>query len=246
MIPIKTKQEIEIIAEGAKILVQIMERIKQKVVPGIKTKELNETAKGLILELGGTPSFEGHEGFPACLCTSINEQIVHGIPSERVLRKGDIISLDLGFFYKGFHTDMAITVPVGEISAEAQRLISVTKTALKIGIKKAKPGNTFGDIGNAIQKYVESQDLNVVRELVGHGIGRDLHEEPQILNYGEKGKGSEIKEGMTFCLEPMVTLGDWHIKKTDQAFETRDGSLSAHFEHTIAMTKKGPKILTRL
>jgi methionyl aminopeptidase len=186
--------------------------------------------------------------FPACLCTSINEEIVHVAPSERILKKGDILSLDLGVFYKGFNTDMAITIPVGEISPEGRRLIRTTKKALKRGIKKIRPGNTIGDIGNTIQRYVESQGFNVVRELCGHGVGKEVHEEPQILNYGKRKSGPEIKEGMVLCLEPMVTVGDWHLKKTKDGFgyETVDGSLTAHFEHTIAVTKNGTEVLTNL
>ena len=246
MITVKTKEEIEIMTQGGEILAKIMERLKEQVEPGIKTSKLNETAEGLILKYGVKASFKGYEGFPAVLCTSINEQIVHGIPSERILKTGDIISLDLGIFYKGFHTDMAVTLPVGEISKKSQRLIEITKQALKIGIEKARPGNTFGDISWAIQKYVEGEGFNVIRELTGHGIGRDLHEDPQILNYGKKGTGPKIKEGMTFCIEPMVTAEDWRIKKTDRAFETKDGSLTAHFEHTIAITKEGCQVLTTL
>jgi len=186
--------------------------------------------------------------YPACLCTSVNEEIVHAIPSDRVLKNGDILKLDLGILYKGFNTDMAVTVPVGKISFEAQRLIRVTKKALKMGIKKARIGNTFGDIGNTIQRYVESQGFNVVRELCGHGIGRELHEDPQILNYGKRHTGPEIKEGMVFCLEPMVAMGDWRIKKgkDSYSYETKDGSLSAHFEHMMAVTKNSCQILTEI
>jgi len=186
--------------------------------------------------------------YPACLCTSVNEEIVHAIPSDRVLKNGDILKLDLGILYKGFNTDMAVTVPVGKISFEAQRLIRVTKKALKMGIKKARIGNTFGDIGNTIQRYVESQGFNVVRELCGHGIGRELHEDPQILNYGKRHTGPEIKEGMVFCLEPMVAMGDWRIKKgkDSYSYETKDGFLSAHFEHMMAVTKNSCQILTEI
>ena len=248
MITIKSPEEIEKIAEGGRILAGIMEELKKKVRPGITTKELERVAETLILKSGGKCSFKGYEGFPACLCTSINEEIVHAIPSDRVLREGDIISLDLGIFYKGFHSDMAITLPVGKVKPEVSRLIRVTKKALKRGIKKVRPGNTFGDVGNTIQRYVESQGFNVVRDLCGHGIGRDLHEEPKILNYGKRHTGEEIKEGMVFCIEPMVTVGDWKIKKTSDGYgyQTKDGSLSAHFEHTVAVIKNGCQILTEL
>jgi methionyl aminopeptidase len=246
MIYIKTSEEIKIMAKGGKILAGIMKELEKRVRPGITTKELDRVAETLILKSGGKPSFKGYQGFPAALCTSINEEVVHATPSNRELKEGDIISLDLGMLYKGFHTDMAITLPVGKILPETQRLIRVTKKALKRGIKKARPGTTFGDIGNAIQRYVESQGFNVVRELCGHGIGKEVHEEPQILNYGKRKSGPEIKEGMVFCLEPMVTAGDWKLKKSKDGygFETADGSLSCHFEHTIAVSKDGAKVLT--
>jgi len=248
MISIKIPEEIKIMAEGGKILAKIMKGLEKKVRPGIATKELNELAESLILKSGGKCSFKGYEGYPACLCTSINEEVVHAPPSNRVLKEGDILSLDLGIFYKGFHSDMAVTIPVGKIGPEAARLIRVTKKALKRGIKKVKPGNTFGDIGNAIQRYVESQGFNVIRDLCGHGIGRELHENPKILNYGKRHSGPEIKEGMVFCLEPMVTMGDWKIKKGKDGFSfvTVDNSLSAHFEHMIAVTKTGCQVLTEL
>ncbi len=245
MISIKTKEEIKIMAEGGKILAKIMKEVEKKVQPGITTQELDRLAESLILKSGGKCSFKGYRDsdgysaipFPACLCTSINEEIVHVAPSNRALKKGDIVSLDLGIFYKGFHLDMAITLPVGKVNPEALRLIA---------IKKVRPGNTFGDIGNTIQRYVESQGFNVVRDLCGHGIGRELHEEPKILNYGKRHSGEEIKEGMVFCLEPMVTMGDWRIKRTKNGFgyQTADGSFSAHFEHTIAVTKDGCQVLT--
>lgn len=233
--------------EGGKILAEIIEQLKEKVRPGITTKELNRLASSLILKYGGKCSFKGEEEFPACLCTSINEEIVHGVPSNRILKEGDIISLDLGLFYKGFHTDMAITVSVGKVDPEIQRLIRVTKKALKRGIKKARPGNTIGDISNTIQRYVESQGFNVIRDLCGHGIGKDLHEDPQVLNYGKRHSGSQLKEGMVLCLEPMVSMGDYKIKKSKDGFgfETQDGSISAHFEHTIAVTKNGCQVLTK-
>ena len=260
MILIKSPAEIEIMAEGGKILAKIMKELEKNVKPGITTKELDRLAESLILKSGGQCSFKGYVSkdgdtvrpYPACLCPSVNEEIVHAIPSARVLKNGDILKLDIGMFYQGFHSDMAITVPVGRhppttpVSFEAQRLIRVTKKALKMGIKKARIGNTFGDIGNTIQRYVESQGFNVVRELCGHGIGRELHEDPQILNYGTRHTGEEIKEGMVFCLEPMVTIGDWRIKKgkDSYSYETEDGSLSAHFEHMMTATKEGLKILT--
>jgi methionyl aminopeptidase len=256
MISIKTPKEIEIMAEGGKILAKIMKELEKNVRPGIPTKELNRLAESLILKSGGKCSFKGYKDsngysaipYPACLCTSINEEIVHAVPSNRILKEGDIISLDLGIFYKGFHTDMAITVPVGKVSSQAKRLILVTKKALELAIKKVKPGNTFGDIGNTIQKYVESQGFNVIRDLCGHGIGKEVHEDPQILNYGKRHSGEKIKEGMVFCIEPMVSIGDWHIKRKKDGigYQTVDGSLSAHFEHTVAVMKDGCLVLTKL
>jgi len=248
MVSIKTLEEIQIMAEGGKILAGIMKELEKKVKPGITTEDLNRLAENLILKSGGKCSFKGYEDYPACLCTSINEEIVHSVPSARQLKDGDIISLDLGIFYQGFHTDMAITVPVGKISPETQRLIRATKKALKRGIKKTRPGNTIGDIGNTIQRYVEGQGFNVVRELCGHGIGKEIHEDPKILDYGKRHSGLEIKEGMVLCLEPMVTVGDWKLKKSADGFgyQTQDGSLSCHFEHTMVVTKNGAKILTMI
>ncbi len=248
MIFIKSPQEISVMAEGGKILAGIMEKLEKEVKPGITTNYLNKVAKDLVLKSGAKCSFLGYEGFPACLCVSLNETIVHGVPSDRVLKEGDIISLDLGILYKGFNSDMALTLPVGKISSNARRLINVTKESLEIGLAEIKIGNTFGDIGNAIQNYVESQGFQVIRELCGHGIGRELHEDPTILNYGKRGEGPKIKEGMVFCIEPMVTAGDWKLKKSkdDFGYETQDGSLSCHFEHTIAVTEKGYFLLTNL
>ncbi len=249
MIPIKTDKEIKIMRENGKILAQIMEELKNKVELGITTLELNRLAESLVFKYEGKPSFKNHEGFPAALCISINEQIVHGVPSERVLKEGDVVSLDLGFLKNGFHADMAITLGIGEIDPETSRLIKASKKALKRGIKKSKIGNTFGDISNTIQRYIEDQGFVVVKDLCGHGIGKELHEEPQILNYGKRHKGAEIKQGMCFCLEPMLAMtGDGEIKKSEDgfAFETQNNSLSAHFEHVIVITEKGPEILTNL
>lgn len=248
MITIKTQEEIQIMAESGKILAEIMEKLKARVRPGITTKELDRAAQALIFESKAIPAFKGYENFPAVLCASVNNQIVHAVPSERELKEGDILSLDLGIKYKGFFADMAITLSAGEVNSEVLRLIRATKKALKLGIKKARVGNTTGDIGNTIQRYVEGQGFNVVRELTGHGIGRELHEDPKILNYGTRHKGEKIKEGMVLCVEPMVTMGDYKLKKSPDGFgyETKDGSLSAHFEHTVAILKNGPKILTLL
>jgi len=256
MITIKSSQEIEIMAEGGKILARIMEEVQKMVRPGIATKELDKAAEDLVLKSGAKCSFKGYRSpedeinvpYPSCLCTSINEEIVHAVPSKRILKEGDIISLDLGILFKGFHSDMALTVPVGKVDPEAARLIRATKKSLKRAIKEVQPGKRLGDIGNAVQSHAESQGFNVVRDLCGHGIGKELHEDPQILNFGKPGHGEEIKEGMVLCLEPMITMGDYRIKKGKDGFGyiTFDKSLSAHFEHTVAVTKKGPLILTYL
>lgn len=246
MVSIKTSQEISLIREGGKILSEIIKLLKKESKVGIKTKDLEKKAGELIKKRGVKPSFLNFEGYPAVLCSSINEEIVHAIPSERILRNGDILSLDLGIYFKGYHSDMAVTVPIGEVLPEKRRLIWVTKKTLKLAIKKSRIGNTFGDIGNTIQRYVEGQGFNVVRDLCGHGIGKRLHEPPQVLNFGKRHRGEKIKEGMVFCIEPMVTMGDWKIKKSKDGYgyETKDGSLSCHFEHTIAITKEGPIVLT--
>jgi len=246
MISIKTPEEIKIMKEGCRTLSNVMEKLKKKIEPGISTKELDRLAENLILNSGAKLAFKGYNNFPTALCVSINEQIVHGVPSERTLKQGDIVSLDLGLLYNGFYSDMAVTIPVGKIEPETARLIRVCKKALKRGIKKVRPGNTFGDIGNTIQRYVEGQGFNVVRDLCGHGIGKELHQDPQIPNYGKRRSGPEIKEGMTFCIEPMVIMGGYKIKQGADGFvyQTADNSLSAHFEHTIAVTKDGCEVLT--
>jgi methionyl aminopeptidase len=246
MIKIKTEKEIEIMAQAGKILAQIIKEVASKVEPGVTTKYLDKVAENLVFKFGTKPSFKNYNGFPATLCISINEELVHCIPSDRKLKSGDIVSLDLGILYKGYHSDMAITVPVGEVSPEALRLIRTTKKALKRGIKKVRPGITFGDIGNTMQRYVEDQGYSVIRDLCGHGIGKELHEDPEIPNYGKRKTGEKIKIGMVFCLEPMIAIGDWAIKKSRDGygFQMKDNSLCAHFEHTIAVTEIGPKVLT--
>jgi methionyl aminopeptidase len=246
MIPIKTPQEIEIMAQGGRILAKIIRELKTKVEPGVTTQELDKLAQELIFNYGAKPGFKGYQGFPAVLCVSINEQIVHGVPSKRKLIEGDVLSLDLGIIYKGFYVDMAVTVPIGSVSPEVNRLIRVTKKALKRAIARAKPGKTIGDISQAIQKYVEDQDFQVIRELCGHGIGQQLHQAPEIPNFGQRHKGPTLKPGMVLALEPMVTMDQPGIKKGPDGFvyQTADNSLSAHFEHTVAVTEKGPRILT--
>ncbi len=248
MIRIYNEKEIEILRQGGRILAKIIEELKKEVKPGVTTKHLNKVAKDLVFSFGAKPSFLGYEKFPAVLCTSINEEIVHAIPSERKLKKSDILSLDLGIRFEGYCTDVAITIPVGRINKETKKLIKVTKEALKIGIKQTQPSNHLGDIGYAIQQYVEKNGFNVVRELVGHGVGKKVHEDPKIPNYGNPGEGPKLKTGMVLAIEPMITIGHWKLKKTSDGFgyKTKDNSLSAHFEHTIVITSKGPEILTKL
>ena len=247
MIKIKNKEEIEIMKEGGRILAEILEELKKKSQEGVSTKEIERTGKALIFDYGAEPAFLGYDGFPAVLCTSINEEVVHGVPSDYILKDGDILSLDIGLIYKGFFSDMAFTLPIGEISKKGKQLLGVTQKSLEIGSGQIKPGKTFGDIGCAVQKYIEEQGFGVVRDLCGHGIGRELHEDPQILNYGKAHTGEEIKEGMVFCIEPMVTAGGWQVEKSPNGFgfRTKDGSLSAHFEHTFAVTNSGFEILTK-
>ncbi len=245
-ITIKSEEEIKIMAEGGKILATVLSEVEKMVKPGITTLELDRAAEALILKHGAKPGFKNYEGFPFSLCASVNEDIVHGFPSGRVLYEGDVIGLDLGVYYKDYYSDMSKTIAVGKISFEAKRLLDVTKKCLRLGIKKVRPGNTIGDIGNTIQRFAEDQGYGVVRELCGHGIGKELHEDPKIPNYGKRGEGAKLEEGMVICIEPMLTMGDYHLKtaKDGYGYATKDGSLSAHFEHTIAVTKNGAKILT--
>jgi methionyl aminopeptidase len=249
MITIKSPEEIAIMREGGNILANVLKEIEKMAKPGVATIDLDRAAEALILKHGAKPSFKGYHGFPHSVCISINEEVVHCFPSSRVLKEGDVVCLDLGAFYKGYHTDMAETIAIGKTSYEAKRLILVTRKALKRGIKKTKIGNTTGDIGNTVQRYIESQGFSVIRDLCGHGIGKDIHEDPAIPNFGKRGHGEKLLEGMVICIEPMVIAGkDYHIKKSKDGygFSSKDNSLTAHFEHTIAITKKGPKVLTEI
>ncbi|MEK7664692.1 MAG: type I methionyl aminopeptidase [Patescibacteria group bacterium] len=248
MITIKSQKEILIMQEGGKILAKVLKEIKNLAKPGIATIDLDRACEALILKYGATPSFKGYHSFPHSICISINEEVVHCLPSSRILKEGDVVCLDLGVFYKGYHTDMAETIAIGKTSFEAKRLIMVARKALKRGIKKTKIGNTIGDIGNTVQRYVEGQGFSVIRDLCGHGIGKNIHEDPAIPNFGKRGDGQKLSEGMVICIEPMATAGSWQIKKTKDGygFSSKDNSITAHFEHTIAITKHGPKILTEL
>lgn len=234
-------------AEGGKILAKIIREIAKQIRPGITTKYLDKVAADLIFRLGAKPAFKGFNNYPAVLCTSINEEIVHAVPSKRVLKDGDILTLDLGIKFKGYCTDMAITLPIGKVDNQIKELIATTKKSLEIAIKQCKSGNHLGDIGWAIQNYTEKNGFNVIRDLVGHGIGKSVHEDPQILNYGEKRTGPKLVEGMVLALEPMICIGNYEIEKCADgfAYRTKDRSLSAHFEHTVAITKRGPIVLTK-
>ena len=245
---VKTEKEIAIMRQGGKILAEIMEGLKQEVRPGVKTKDLDKLAQELVFKFQVKPGFLNYQGFPNVLCTSVNETIVHEIPSDYILKEGDILSLDMGIIYKGYYADMAATVPVGQISREAKFLIRAVKKALNISIKKVKPGNTLGDLGNTIQRYLEKRGLGVVKELCGHGIGKELHESPEVLNYGQRKKGLKLQKGMVICIEPMAALGRAKIEKAADGFgfKTIDDSLSAHFEHMVAVSDKGAVVLTEL
>ena len=246
MITLKSKREIELLKEAGHIVYLTHQYLRPFIKAGIKTKELDQKAEEFIRSKGATPSFKGYEGFPSTLCISINDEVVHGFPSERVLQDGDIISIDIGACYKGYHGDSAWTYTVGNVSDDAKYLLEHTEKALYEGIKQAKVGNRIGDIGYAIEKYAKEHNLGVVKELVGHGVGTSVHESPDVPNYGTKGTGPKIRDGMVIAIEPMLTLGspDIYIEDNDWTVKTEDSSLSAHFEHTIAITNEGVIILT--
>ncbi len=233
-------------ARACRIVAETLEALEAVVKPGISTKEIERLVEEMIAARGATPAFKGYRNYPSNVCTSVNDEVVHGIPSGRVLNEGDIVSIDLGVCEDGFYGDAAVTLPVGRISPAAQQLIEVTKTALSIGIERAKPGNRVSDISHAIQRHVESHGFSVVRAFVGHGIGRSLHEEPQVPNFGEPGHGPRLREGMTLAIEPMVNAGGYEVAVLDDGWTavTADGSLSAHWEHTVAITRNGARILT--
>jgi len=244
---IKSAEEIAVMREAGKIVAIVLQKMSEAVKPGIKTWQLNDLAeKELGRWKGARASFKGYNGFPASICASVNDEIVHGIPDGRVLKEGDIVSLDFGVIYKGFQGDAALTVGVGQVSPEAVRLMEVTRESLAQGIAAARDGGTLGDIGAAIQNYVEWKGYSVVREYSGHGIGRDMHEDPLVPNFGSKGVGLKLRKGMTLALEPMVNAGDWKTRQNVNGWtvHTADNSLSAHFEHTIAIRSGDAEILT--
>lgn len=245
-ITIKSPQELEAMGRAGSIVGATITLLKRSVEPGITTRDLDNIAYKQITSMGAKPTFKGYRGFPASICTSVNEEIVHGIPGKRVLKEGDIIKMDVGATIDGFIGDAAVSVAVGKVTQEAIDLMETTRLSLEEAIKAAQPGNRIGDIGAAVQSYAESRGYGVVREFVGHGVGRFLHEDPQVPNYGQAGKGQLLRPGMCIAIEPMLNIGDWHTKILHDQWTvvTADGSLSAHFEHTIAITEGGPKVLT--
>jgi len=248
MVILKLPDEIEKARKSNRIVAEVLNRLRERVKPGVRTKELDKLAAEIAEKRGAKPAFKGYNGYPHTLCVSINEVVVHGMPSERILEEGDIIGLDFGVYYQGFFGDAAITLPLGKVTDKASRLMRVTEESLYAGIAQAKVGNRLGDISAAVQDTVEAANYSVVRDFVGHGIGKSLHEEPQIPNFGKKGRGIELKSGMLLAIEPMVNEGDYKVQILPDGWTvvTKDGSLSAHFEHSIAITDNGPEILSKL
>jgi methionyl aminopeptidase len=248
MVIFKSQDEIDKIRRASKIVAKTLAVLETHVQPGITTRELDSIAESEIRKAGAVPAFKGYRGFPATLCVSVNEEVVHGIPSNRTLKEGDIVGLDLGCIVEGFYGDAARTYAVANITPAARRLLDITEESLMIGIDQARPGNRIGDIGYAVQAHAESHGYSVVRDFVGHGIGRSLHEDPQIPNYGNRGQGPRIKAGMVLAIEPMVCQGraDVMVLSDNWTAVTRDRSLAAHFEHSVAITEDGPVILSQL
>lgn len=247
MITIKSKREVELLKIAGNIVYQTHQYLKPYIKEGMTTKELDKLAEDFIRSKDATPSFKGYEGFPSTLCTSINSEVVHGFPSDRKLKNGDIISIDIGACYKGYHGDSAWTYTVGEVDEKTRKLLEDTEKSLFIGLTQVKPGNRIGDIGYAIEQYAHKHNLGVVKELCGHGVGTSVHEDPEVPNYGIPNTGPRLKEGMVIAVEPMLTLGrpDIFVHDNNWTIDTQDGSLSAHFEHTVVVTKDGYQILTR-
>ena len=245
---LKSPQEIEKMRRSNQIVAEILAEMKTSARPGVTTRELDELAEALLAKLKAHSAFKGYNGYPAALCTSVNEEVVHGIPSSRVLKEGDILSLDFGAIYDGFYGDAAITLPIGSISTEAEQLLRVTEEALYLAIDQARPENRLMDISAAIQRHVESHGFSVVRDFVGHGIGKHLHEKPQVPNFGIPGRGVRLKPGMTLAIEPMINAGGCEVMIREDGWTavTKDRSLSAHFEHSVAVTENGPAILSKL
>ncbi len=249
MIILKTTEEIEVMAKASRLVAETLQLLRQHIRPGVTTDELDRLAEEFIRSRGGKPAFKGYRSYPKTLCISVNDQVVHGIPSKRVLKEGDIVGMDLGAIVDGFYGDSAVTVPVGAIDAKAAELLRVTEAALYAGIGQAVVGNRLSDISHAVQEQAESAGFSIVTDFVGHGIGRQLHEEPQVPNYGKPGQGPRLQTGMVLAIEPMVNMGKSDVRVLDDQWTavTKDGSLSAHFEHTIAIQPSGPpRILSKL
>jgi len=248
MIVLKSERELVYMRDAGRIVAETNQELAKTVAPGVTTQELDIKAEDYIISKGAVPAFKGYHGFPATICASINEEVVHGIPGLRSLKTGDIISIDMGAVINGYHGDAAVTLPVGDISEDATRLLEVTEQCLYQGIEKALIDNRLTDISHAIQTYVENNGFSVVRDFVGHGIGTRLHEEPQVPNFGMPGRGPRLKSGMCIAIEPMVNMGSYEVETllNNWTVVTKDRQLSAHFEHSIAVTEKGPEILTKI
>jgi methionyl aminopeptidase len=248
VIELKSAREIGLMRRGGHILHEVVERLRTSVKPGMSTLEIDLDVEEFIRARGAVPAFKGYRGFPATVCISINEEVVHGIPSaQRHVKEGDIVGLDLGCIVEGYYADCAFTLAVGDVPTRVQELLDVTRESLELGITECRPGRRLSDVSHAIQSHVERHGFSVVRAFVGHGIGRALHEEPQVPNFGDPGRGPQLRVGMVLAIEPMVTMGSWEVRVLDDGWTavTKDGSLAAHFEHTIAVTESGPEVLTR-
>ena len=245
---LKSPDEIESMRRAGVVVAEVLEVLKGKVRPGATTLDLEKIAEEETRKRKASPAFKGYRGYPFCLCTSVNSEVVHGMPSKKVLKEGDIVSIDYGSFVEGFYGDAAVTVPVGRVSEEAARLVRVTEESLAKAVEAAREGNRLLDISSAVQSHVEPQGFSVVRDFVGHGIGRELHEPPQVPNFGVPGRGVKLKAGMVLAIEPMINSGGWAVKVLEDGWTavTADGKLSAHFEHTVAITPDGPRVLTKL
>lgn len=248
MVVLKHADEIEKARASNRIVAEVLSVLREKVKPGLTTMELDKIAESITEKRGAKPAFKGYRGYPFSLCTSVNEEVVHGMPSNRVLMEGDIIGLDFGVYYQGVYGDSAVTLPVGRVDDQATRLMQVTEQSLYMAINQACAGNRLGDISATVQETAESSGYSVVRDFVGHGIGKSLHEDPQIPNFGKKGRGIELKRGMILAIEPMINAGKYRVKILSDGWTvvTADGSLSAHFEHSVAITDNGPEILSKL
>ncbi len=247
MIPLKSQKDLQMLKRSGKILALVMQEVQRIVRPGIATSDIDRLSEELILKEKAVPAFKGYKGFPATACVSVNEEVVHGIPGPRILLEGDIVSIDLGVNYRGYFSDAAVTLAVGKVEEPKKKLIEVASQALDIGIRQAFAGNNLSDISCGIQSFVEGHGFSVVRQFVGHGIGRTLHEEPEIPNFGKPHLGPQLKSGMVLAIEPMINMGSWECRISANGWTavTSDGASSAHFEHTVAITDKGPEILTK-